>query len=169
MLHLRYTTVTPPLHHRYTTVTPPLQSGTAFTNRGNVLRGNTFTKILGHAAGTGVQQASVQAIYLDDQQSGWTVVGNTFSDCEICTFIGGGRRNRIAGNRFVRCGTVQYFNDQGITDPSINGIKMVNCSEVLPPFSTVCSTGAATWMTTQSPAAVAWAQRWPEMTTIMQE
>ena len=38
------------------------QLGTAFTNRGNVLRGNTFTGILNHAAGTGVQQASVQAV-----------------------------------------------------------------------------------------------------------
>ena len=145
------------------------QSGTAFTNRGNVLRGNTFTKILDHAAGTGVQQASVQAVYLDDQQSGWSVIGNTFSDCHICTFIGGGRRNRIEGNRFVRCGTAQYFNDQGITDPSINGVGMVNCSEVLAPFQTVCSTGAATWMTTQGPAAAAWARRWPEMTTIMED
>ena len=142
------------------------QQGTAFTNRGNVLRGNTFSEILNHAFGTGVQQASVQAVYLDDQQSGWTVTQNLFTDCTVCSFIGGGRRNVISENRFVRCGTLQYLNDQGLTDPSLNGIQMINCSDVQPPFSTGCSTGAATWMTTKSPAAAAWLQQWPEMAHI---
>jgi hypothetical protein len=132
------------------------QLGTAFTNRGNVLRGNNFSRILNHAFGTGVQQALVQAVYLDNQQSGWTVTQNLFTDCTVCSFIGGGRRNVISENLFVRCGTVQYLNDQGLTDPSLNGIQMINCSDVQPPFSTGCSTGAATWMTTKSPAAAAW-------------
>jgi len=38
------------------------QQGTAFTNRGNVIRGNNFTQILNHAEGTGIQSASVQAV-----------------------------------------------------------------------------------------------------------
>ena len=33
--------------------------------------------------GTGVQSASVQAIYLDDQMSGWSILNNTFSDCQV--------------------------------------------------------------------------------------
>ena len=144
------------------------QHGTAFTNRGNVLHGNHFRQILNHAEGMGVQQASVQAVYLDDQQSGWTITGNTFVDCTVCSFIGGGRRNTIVGNRFVRCGTVQYLNNQGISDPSENGAGMINCTEVAAPFTTMCSTGAATWMTTKGPAAAAWVDRWPEMTQIME-
>ena len=145
------------------------QHGTAFTNRGNVLRGNQFSQILNHAEGTGVQQASVQAVYLDDQQSGWTVTDNTFTDCTVCSFIGGGRRNIITGNRFVRCGTVQYLNNQGVSDPSENGAGMIHCTEVAAPFTTTCSTGAATWMATKGPAAVTWARRWPEMTQIMED
>jgi len=88
------------------------QHGSAFTNRGNTLRGNSFSRILNTAAGTGVQQASVQALYLDDQMSAWSVTDNHFTDCHVCSFIGGGRRNVVANNRFVRCGTVQYFNNQ---------------------------------------------------------
>ena len=38
------------------------QQGTAFVNRGNVIRGNNFTGILNHAEGKGVQSASVQAV-----------------------------------------------------------------------------------------------------------
>ena len=110
-----------------------------------------------------------RAIYLDDQQSGWLVKENLFTDCTVCSFIGGGRRNTIVGNRFVRCGTVQYLNDQGLTDPSLNGIQMVNCSEVKPPFSTGCATGAATWMTSRAPAASVWRRQWPEMVRIRSE
>ena len=145
------------------------QQGTAFTNRGNVIRGNNFSKILNHAEGTGVQQASVQAVYLDDQQSGWTVTENDFTDCHVCSFIGGGRQNVVSGNHFTRCGTVLYLNDQGLTDPSLNGIGMVNCSAVTAPFDTSCSTGAATWMTTRAEAAASWRQKWPEMTDILSD
>ena len=88
------------------------QHGTAFTNRGNTLRANIFSKILNHAEGTGVQQASVQALYLDDQMSDWVVEQNTFLDCEVGTFTGGGRRNRVAGNTYARCGTAHYLNEQ---------------------------------------------------------
>ena len=63
----------------------------------------------------------VQAVYLDDQQSGWLVTQITFTDCTVCSFIGGGRHNTVSANRFVRCGTVQYLNDQGLSDPSLNG------------------------------------------------
>eukprot|EP01052_Picozoa_sp_SAG31_P017534 SAG31_NODE_1203_length_9413_cov_4.778076_3_plen_139_part_00 len=72
----------------------------------------------------------------------------------------------MSENRFVRCGTVQYFNDQGLTDPSLNGIGMVNCSEIAAPFNTSCSTGAAIWMATVAQAAPSWRQKWPEITQI---
>ena len=134
------------------------QAGTAFTNRGNVFRGNTVKRVR-NTAGVGFQVASNQGLYLDDQASGWLVEGNTFIDCQVGSFIGGGRRNLIIGNRFERCGTVQYLNDQGRTFDK----NTVECDDVKPPFKTTCSTGAAEWMVTQSPAARDWAEQWPEM------
>ena len=68
--------------------------------------GERGQKLLRDAAGDRVE------LYLDDQMSAWTVTDNHFTDCHVCSFIGGGRRNVVANNRFVRCGTVQYFNNQ---------------------------------------------------------
>lgn len=48
------------------------QQGTAFINRGNVLRNNTFRKIRMQSH-TNLGYPSVQAIYLDDQMAGWQV------------------------------------------------------------------------------------------------
>lgn len=139
------------------------QRGAAFTNRGNALKGNTFLRIR-NTAGLGVQVASNQAVYLDDQMSGWLVENNTFVDCQIGLFVGGGRSNRFRGNRFSRCGTVFYLNNQGMPGQFDN--PTVNCSDQRPPFQTTCSTGAAEWMATKAPAAAEWASAWPEMKTI---
>jgi len=137
------------------------QMGNAFTNRGNVLHGNTFIRIH-KMAGTGVQDASNQAVYLDDQMSAWTITNNTFVDCHVASFIGGGRHNVVKRNRFINCGTVQYINDQGRTFDS----KSVICTDVSPPGRTTCSTGAAKWMVTKAPAAAEWMILWPQMNTI---
>jgi hypothetical protein len=137
------------------------QRGTAFTNRGNVLRGSTIMRVR-NTAGTGFQTASNQGLYLDDQASAWLIEGNTFIDCQVGSFIGGGRENRIIGNRFIRCGTVQYLNDQGRGFDS----GTVQCDTVAAPLTTDCSTGAAEWMTSASAAAATWAARWPQMTTL---
>ena len=136
------------------------QRGSAFTNRGNVLRGNHFARIH-NTAGLGVQMASNQAVYLDDQMSDWLVVNNTFVDCEIALFNGGGRRNKFQYNTCTRCGTLFYLNNQGMPGEFDHGT--VNCSDVQPPFQTQCSTGAAEWMLMQAPAAAEWAKAWPEM------
>ena len=88
------------------------QMGSAFINRNNSIRGNSFNNIR-NTVGTGVQTASVQvqcrcrsslltslyslscvthphfthclsqAIYLDDQMSGWSITNNTFDNCQI--------------------------------------------------------------------------------------
>ena len=49
-------------------------------------------------SGTGVQSASVQALYLDDEMSGWEVYENRFINCQAGTFIGGGRDNSFHDN-----------------------------------------------------------------------
>lgn len=143
------------------------QGGFAFVNRGNVLRNNTFMRVR-NTAGMGVQVASSQAVYLDDQMSDWLITDNTFIDCEVGTFTGGGRRNIIENNTYINVGTVHYLNNQGMNwdeDTVCDG-----CDEVAPPGyledQTVCSTGAATWMATEGPAAKVWTEKWPEMLTI---
>merc|ERR1712232_1430024 len=142
------------------------QGGYAFINRGNVLSGNTFRNILKNPSAPSVQDASVQAVYMDDQMSGWQILNNTFEDCTVANFIGGGRDHIVTGNRFVRCGTIQYLNNQGMTFDKDAAV----CSEVGPPGfgqgDTQCSTGAAKWMATSSPAARDYARIWPEMANI---
>merc|ERR1712232_230476 len=142
------------------------QGGNAFINRGNVLSGNTFRNILKKDGSSVITQGSVQAVYLDDQMSGWQILNNSYEDCNVANFIGGGRDNIITGNRFVRCGTIQYLNNQGMTFDKGTAV----CSEVAPPGfdkgETQCSTGAAKWMATKSPAAKDYARIWPEMTDI---
>ena len=46
------------------------------------------TDIAGNIDGTGVQGPSVQALYLDDQMSGWEVGHNRFINCMAGSFIG---------------------------------------------------------------------------------
>lgn len=72
-------------------------SGRSWTNRGNVIEGNTFIKIratdrlhLGYP--------SVQAIYLDDELSGTVIRNNTCIDSQTCWFVGGGRDVIVEGN-----------------------------------------------------------------------
>ena len=140
------------------------QRGSAFVNRGNVLRSNTI-EFVRNTEGLGVQDASSQAVYLDDQMSGWLVTNNTITDSEVGVLVGGGRRNRIVNNSFVRVGTMIYLNAQG-TDfdkPSDD------CDDVSPPLATQCNTGAAEWMLTKAAAAKEWAARWPEMTRLRRE
>ena len=78
-------------------------AGAAFTNRGNVLRGNTFERIR-NTAGLGVQVASNQAVYLDDQMS-WVVGEHLYrlSDCNVRRWWS---KYLFLNNQCTRCGTV---------------------------------------------------------------
>jgi nitrous oxidase accessory protein NosD len=48
--------------------------------------------------------------------SDWLIHDNAFVDCEVGTFTGGGRRNRMVNNSYVGCGTVHYLNNQGAVE-----------------------------------------------------
>lgn len=145
------------------------QGGYAFVNRGNVLSNNTFRNIVKKQGSSVVTQGSVQAVYLDDQMSGWQILNNTYEDCNVANFIGGGRDNIITGNRFVRIGTIQYLNNQGMTFDKAAAV----CTEVDPPGfdagKTTCSTGAAKWMATKSAAGKDYTRIWPEMADIIND
>ena len=76
------------------------QQATAFAGPGNIVRHNTFTRIR-NTEGSGVQSITVQALYLDDQMSSWSVYNNTFRNCSRGVLLGGGRLNTFKDNAFV--------------------------------------------------------------------
>ena len=127
----------------------------------NTIYNNTFKNIR-NVVGTGVQVASVQAIYLDDQMSGWSIFENSFLNCQIGSFIGGGRRNIVRDNYYERCDTAQHLDNRGMNWEN----SATNCTTIGKPFSNTCNTGAAIWMVTESPAAKTWASRFPYLSSI---
>ena len=62
------------------------QQATAWVNRGNVLKNSLFKRIR-NTTPFHLGAPSVQAIYLDDQMSGWHISNNTFED----SYVGGTR------------------------------------------------------------------------------
>lgn len=139
------------------------QQGTAFVNRGNVLRGNSFLRIR-NTVGTGVQPPGVQALYLDDQMSGWLIENNSFVDCQTGALIGGGRRNMVRNNRYERCDLAIHFDNRGMNWQKSSS----NCTGNAPPFQTTCNPAAVNWTLTNAPAASEWASRFPELQNISQ-
>jgi len=89
------------------------QQGTAWVTRGNVVRGNKFTRVR-MTEPTSLGYASVQAIYLDDQNSGWTIEDNSFVDCQTGMFVGGGRDNVVRHNSFAHCDTAVHVDNRGM-------------------------------------------------------
>jgi hypothetical protein len=89
------------------------QKANAFVNRGNELRHSLFKNIR-NTEGSGVQGISLQAVYLDDQMSGWHVWNNTFWNCMTGTFIGGGEHNNFHDNYYQDCDVAQHFDNRGM-------------------------------------------------------
>ena len=92
--------------------------------------------------------------------SGWTIKNNTFVDCSIGTWLGGGRRNVVIGNRYEECGLAVHMDNRGTR----GGARRANeCDDVCAPLSDGCgcNTGAAEWMVTKGAAASKWLARWP--------
>ena len=52
-------------------------------------------------------------IYLDDCDSGDSIIGNVFTNVPTAVFIGGGRNNIIRNNIFINCPTALYMDDRG--------------------------------------------------------
>ena len=90
------------------------QQGTAFVNRGNVLRNNTFRRVRQEDV-TFLGYPSVQAIYLDDQMSGWLVENNTVIDAQMGIMVGGGRDTVVRGNSFIGCDKGLHIDNRGMT------------------------------------------------------
>jgi len=82
-------------------------SGRDWTRRGNVIRHNFFH----HVEGSG--RFGANGVYIDDEASGFWVLGNVFYKVTRAAFIGGGRDNIVRNNIFVECEPALHVDDRG--------------------------------------------------------
>jgi len=61
-----------------------------------------------------VDWSHVQAIYLDDQMSGWGIESNGIYNSSVGILVGGGRRNILTKNTFKGNGLPVYFDNRGM-------------------------------------------------------
>ena len=94
------------------------QEGTAWINRGNKLLSNTFRDIRTTDV-TYLGFPSVQAIYLDDQMSGWTIENNTVINAQMGIMVGGGHKNIVSNNKFIGCDVAIHVDDRGMGSESV--------------------------------------------------
>jgi len=88
-------------------------TGRSWIDRGNVLRDNIFENIYMKEP-VHLGWPSVQAVYLDDQMSGWQVENNTFFNCSTGILVGGGRNNVVTNNHFTNCTLDIHFDNRGM-------------------------------------------------------
>jgi len=80
-------------------------SGRDWTRRGNVIRHNFFH----HIEGPG--RFGAAGVYIDDQASGFAVLGNVFYDVTKAVLISSGRDNIVRNNVFVECEPGLWLDD----------------------------------------------------------
>ena len=49
------------------------------------------------------------------QMSGFEIYNNTFKNCQVGTFIGGGRRNHVHNNQYYNCTVAVHEDNRGMT------------------------------------------------------
>lgn len=87
--------------------------GRSWVHRGVVVQRNIFTNIV-HVEPTTLGAGPVQAIYLDDEQSGVQVINNTFINVETGILLGGGRDNYLSGNVCNNVSLCIAFDNRGM-------------------------------------------------------
>jgi hypothetical protein len=84
-----------------------IYAGRDWTERGNLIEGNLITNVGMPASPVASQlerpRVVVSGVYLDDQESGFRIIGNIFDRVSRPVFINGGRDNVIENNAFLRC------------------------------------------------------------------
>jgi len=92
-------------------------AGRSWADRGNVVTNNTFRRIRRRTSPgeTILGFSSVQAIYLDDQMSGYIIMNNIVEDSDTGILLGGGRDNRIVSNRFINTDLPISFDSRGLS------------------------------------------------------
>ncbi len=78
-----------------------------WTQPGNVIRYNRWQSIrfIGNRPLEKDWQFTTQAIYMDDELSGYTILGNHFTNVDVGVLIGGGRQHKVLNNTFESCST----------------------------------------------------------------
>eukprot|EP01062_Namystynia_karyoxenos_P027618 TRINITY_DN21140_c0_g1_i1.p1 TRINITY_DN21140_c0_g1~~TRINITY_DN21140_c0_g1_i1.p1 ORF type:complete len:644 (+),score=255.68 TRINITY_DN21140_c0_g1_i1:65-1933(+) len=89
-------------------------AGRSWAKRNNTLINNVFKNVK-NVVKTYLGSPSVQAVYNDDQLSDNSFINNTFIDCHVGLFLGGGRHHTATGNKFIRCGTPLHIDARGLT------------------------------------------------------
>ena len=83
-------------------------TGRDWTARGTVIRHNYWH----HIQGPGIFGA--MGVYLDDQASGFTILGNVFHLVTRAAFVGGGCDNTVENNVFVDCAPAVHIDARGL-------------------------------------------------------
>jgi len=89
-------------------------AGRSWAERGNIVKNNVFQRIRRIENATH-GYGRVQAIYLDDQMSGYDVINNTVLDSDTAILLGGGRHNKLIGNKSIRTQLPLSFDARGLT------------------------------------------------------
>eukprot|EP01063_Lacrimia_lanifica_P022599 TRINITY_DN3013_c2_g1_i2.p2 TRINITY_DN3013_c2_g1~~TRINITY_DN3013_c2_g1_i2.p2 ORF type:complete len:628 (+),score=238.67 TRINITY_DN3013_c2_g1_i2:44-1927(+) len=96
--------------------------GRSWVHRGGMVRGNYFEDVV-HIEPTHLGAPSIQAMYLDDEQSGWALVDNVVVNAMAGVLVGGGRDNNVTGNQFRQIQTYAiHFDNRGM------GWQLAMCS-----------------------------------------
>jgi hypothetical protein len=88
-----------------------IYTGRDWTARGTVITNNLMQNVYTRLPGTN----SVMGIYLDDQASGISIIGNVFANVNRAVLIGGGRDNTIDRNLFVASSPAILADNRGTT------------------------------------------------------
>jgi len=84
-----------------------LYAGRDWTSRGNVIRHNYIHSL------TSQGSIGTMGVYLDDCDSGDSIIGNVFYQAGRAAFIGGGRDNLVENNLFVDCEAAVHLDARG--------------------------------------------------------
>jgi len=137
--------------------------GRSWAQRGNVVRFNVFHTVR-PTERLAQRSCSQNALYLDDQMSGYDVYGNTIVNATQGVLLGGGRRNRLHNNTFVACDVDVAFDARGLSWQRASCQK--NCSASMGTSTTSCFANALRAVHyTRPPYAAAF----PELASIYQE
>ena len=99
--------------------------GRSWSQRGNIVRFNTFNKVR-PLEKLAQKSCSQNAFYLDDQMSGWEFYGNTIINSTTGVLLGGGRRNHIHDNFFLNNDKDIAFDNRGMTWQ--HSACLINCT-----------------------------------------
>ena len=87
----------------------------SWSDRGNILKGNVFVDVHNTGPSLTLQMPNTHAIHLDDEMSGYSIIGNQIVRCQAGVRLGGGRDVLIHGNTFINTTVGIHFDNRGMT------------------------------------------------------